>query len=191
MKKESFDNFYLVGGTALSLQLGHRQSIDLDLFSQKEFSFNLISKLEKNYKAINISDNSIEVSINGVKIFLLYFAFPRNRELKTIERIRLADPVDIGLMKLLALQGRTTKKDIIDLYIIHKKILPLDSLLNLFEKHFPKESFNSYRSTIKLIDREALEKTSMPKMLEDVEYQTALKTIEKYIFQHISKLINK
>jgi len=51
-------DFFLVGGTALSLQIGHRISIDIDLFSEKEFDTSRLKKyLEDNYQ---LSDSKLE-----------------------------------------------------------------------------------------------------------------------------------
>jgi len=195
MLNPNFNNFYLAGGTALALQLGHRKSIDLDFFSQKEFNTGLTNDLKtKNitdYKVVSLSDNSIELIINNTKIFFFYFAFPLFKKLKTISNIRLADPMNIGLMKLLALQGRSSRKDIIDLYLIDQQVIPLEKLLNIFEEHFPKESFNSYSSLKGLIDEKFLESEPMPMMLQQIDWQTALSRVEEKVVKHIQGIIKK
>ncbi|MBD3280391.1 hypothetical protein GF389_02610 [Candidatus Dojkabacteria bacterium] len=189
MENPKLKNFYLVGGTSLALQIGHRESIDLDLFSQEEFPANMLD----NYKAqqvITKFGNSIETIIQGTKVFLFNFNYKLYKPLKTINSLRLADPIDIGLMKLLALQGRTTKKDIIDLYFIDKKVLPLEELLQIFEDFYPKDSFNSYQSFKMLIDREKIEGEPDPKMLEPINWNACFEIVQNKIGTHIKSLVN-
>jgi len=186
-KIRDFRNFYLVGGTALALYLGHRKSDDLDLFSQTEFTTSIVHKLPDKSKVLSLHDNSIELEIDNAKLFFFYFAYPLYKEVIMIESIRLADPVDIGLMKLLSLQRRTTRKDIIDLFFIDKEIIPLDKLLLLFEKHFPKDSFNSYDSLKRLIDPDELQSQPMLKMLVKYSWRECLETVEKKISEHMRK----
>lgn len=189
MADDKYSQFYLAGGTTLALQIGHRKSIDLDLFSDKEFTTAIISNL-KDCKAIAISDNSIEIMLHGVKVFFFYFAYPLKNPILEIEGIRLASPIDIGLMKLLALQGRSTKKDIIDLYFIDKDIIPLEELLEIFEKHYPKDSFNTYSSVKKILDPKLYEEQPMPKMYREVEWEQAYKRVERSLLKHVKKLLN-
>ena len=59
-KLNNFDDFYLAGGTALALQIGHRISVDFDLFSDKEISKNLLPKVKRVFQ-----DNKIIVSVNN------------------------------------------------------------------------------------------------------------------------------
>jgi len=157
-----FGSFYLAGGTALALQLGHRISKDLDLFSSEKFKTNTIKRLKFKYRVISLHNNSIEL---------------------------IADPVDIGLMKLLALQGRTSKKDIFDLYFIHQKVMPLEKILNLFERKYPKESFSSYDSfkSIFNIDK----KEPLPKLLIKVDWDECLQLVKNKITEHLKKLLSK
>lgn len=78
-----FADFYLAGGTALSLQLGHRISIDLDFFSESEFSANLVDQLKKPYEVISLHNNSIELILDNTKIFFFRFSFPLVNKIKT------------------------------------------------------------------------------------------------------------
>lgn len=187
---QNFRHFYLAGGTSLSLQIGHRESIDLDFFTHWPFSSNLISKLNKPYDAIGIHNNSIEAIVEDTKVFFFYFAFPRYKDLIIINEIKFADPVDIGLMKLLALQGRTTRKDIIDLYFIDKEIIPLENLMELFQKHYPKERFNQIDSIKTLLDSETLELQPMPKMLKKVKWCEIRDYVVKKVIQGTTNTIN-
>jgi hypothetical protein len=171
--QDDLKQFYLAGGTALALQIGHRRSYDLDFFSDKEFSANLIEKFPFKYQAINISNNSIELIVNNIKVMFMYFAYPLIKKCNQIEGIKLADPIYIGLMKLLALQGRTTKKDIYDLFFIDKKVLKLENLLVLYNKTYPKDKFNKYSSFKTLLDTSELRLQPDPVLLENIPWKKA------------------
>lgn len=188
-QNKSFNKFFLAGGTSLALQIGHRTSDDLDFFTKSEFKSNLISKIQREYEVITLHDNSIEIIQSNTKVSFFFFAFPLYKKLKKVGNIRLADPIDIGLMKLLALQGRTTKKDIVDLFFIDKEIIPVKRLLEIFESHFPKESFNSYSSIRELFKLEELEAEPMPKMIKKVKWETALEKVLREVSESIKGLI--
>lgn len=188
-KNESFRNFYLAGGTALALQIGHRKSYDFDFFSEKEFSSTLLTKFDKPYEVIALHNNSIELIKDETKVMFMFFGFKLMKPLLKIENVIMANPIDIGLMKLLALQGRSTRKDIVDLYFIDKLIIKLEGLLKLFESHYPKESFNSYKSLKMLIDESELNKEPMPRMMMQCNWDEALKLVKQKIALHMKNLL--
>lgn len=184
-----FNNFYLVGGTALSLYLGHRRSYDLDFFSQTEFPANLTSHLKFDYQVFAQQKNSIELNAKATKLMFFYFAFPLYKKIVNIQGIRMADPVDIGLMKLLALQGRSTKKDIVDLYFIDRQIIKLEELLNIFEDFYPKASFNSYSSLKQILNISEIELSPIPIMLENFSFEQAWECVSSKVSWHIKQLL--
>ena len=190
MSNKRIRNFYLAGGTALALQIGHRFSDDFDLFTDVEFGIDVITDLNYEFEVISRHPNSIEIFIDNTKVFFFYFGFELIKPTIEIESTVMADPIDIGLMKLLALQGRSSKKDIIDLYYIHKQVIQLDSLLDLFEDHYAKDSFNSYSSLKKLLDFEQIKNQPDPIVLApDYDWEECKSTVSKYIVEHINNLI--
>ncbi|MDQ6985974.1 MAG: nucleotidyl transferase AbiEii/AbiGii toxin family protein [Candidatus Dojkabacteria bacterium] len=184
-----FNQFYLAGGTALSLQIGHRESIDLDLFSPKPFKRNIVIDLNLNqfsdYSEVFMNDNSIDLIASRTKVFLWYYAYELTREVLSCEGFRLADPVDIGLAKLLAIQGRNTRKDIIDLFFIDKEIIKLEELLEIFDKERNEESLNKINNYKRLFDYEKLELDVMPKMIVDFDWQECLDLVTSKISKHV------
>ncbi len=137
------NDFYLAGGTALALQLGHRDSIDFDFFSEHDFSTaNLFEKLKEagmrhKIKKVQDEKNTITVIIDG-SIKVSFFSYPyRLLNPVILEKyIRIASVEDIACMKLSAITSRSTEKDYVDLYFIlqHHK---LSYLLALAEEKFP------------------------------------------------------
>lgn len=121
MKVPELSAFQLVGGTALSLQYGHRLSVDLDLFSLKEFETQfIVTSLEKyfpNFTYRNIT-NLIGLFgyIGNIKVdFIKYHHYPTIETPKEIQGIRFMSTPDIIAMKVNAVLKRGAKKDLWDI----------------------------------------------------------------------------
>lgn len=114
--------FGLVGGTAVALQLGHRRSIDFDLFSQNNFNNEAIMRLIKGkYKIKHIYiDSSMELTMMIEDIKLTFYAYPYQVAYsKRFEKvIKMPDLLTLAAMKAFALGRRAKWKDYIDLYFI-------------------------------------------------------------------------
>jgi hypothetical protein len=122
-------DFFLVGGTALSLQIGHRRSIDLDLFTIKDFDENaLLGEVEEKYNFYTDfqSRNTLKGQIDGVKVDFISHKYPLNNPLLVIENVRMAGIQDIAAMKLNAIAGNGTRlKDFIDIAYMSSFITPV------------------------------------------------------------------
>lgn len=132
------DSFYLVGGTALALQLGHRKSIDLDLFTTNSFSSDIIlnSIISRFSVQIEMEQSAMIVSnIDGVKVDFVKMGYPILFPPLVIEGVRMLDIKDIAPMKLKAIAQRGSKKDFFDIYFLLQQ-LSLDEMLHLFQQKF-------------------------------------------------------
>ncbi len=187
MLNQDFDDFYLAGGTALALQLGHRISIDLDFFTQSQFPISLLNAFPDNYTTNYARRNSIQVISRETKVEFIYWAFPITKEKKVVQGLRLLDPIDIGLMKLLAIQGRTTKKDIVDLYIIDKEVIKLEELIKLFQEHYPKESFNLYQSFKDIFNTKKIHSDPMPNMNTECNFNEIFEMMKELVIGVVKK----
>jgi hypothetical protein len=149
MAAKAFENFRLVGGTSLSLQIGHRESIDIDLFSDVDYGeidFDAIEKyLEANYKYVDHLSNIIpgigksyligEDKDNALKLDIFYtdkFIQPIYLE----DTIRMATIEEIIAMKLDVIQRGGRKKDFWDLHELFEKY-SLTQMLDLHEQRYP------------------------------------------------------
>jgi len=136
MDKPYLKGFCLVGGTALSLQIGHRISIDLDMFTNAPFDVNeLKSKLDDDYPVFQVlleSQNSLITNINNIKVDFIRFKYGFTYPIITEKEIRLVDIKDIAPMKLDAITGRGKKKDFYDLYFLLKKYA-LPKILDMYQ----------------------------------------------------------
>jgi len=119
MKEEALTSFCLADGTALALQIGHRISIDIDLFSESPFnSLDLSQILQANYGFLNTGygKNTLHGTIEGIKIDILTHGYPYIRPWKLEEGIRMASIEDIIAMKLNAIIISGTRvKDFYDI----------------------------------------------------------------------------
>ncbi|MDE5703931.1 MAG: nucleotidyl transferase AbiEii/AbiGii toxin family protein [Bacteroidales bacterium] len=124
--------FALAGGTSLALYLGHRMSVDLDLFTPEPFEANILkAHLEKVYgfRTALIVGNTLQGEINGVKIDCITHAYPNIRPLYMEDGMRLYDMPDLIAMKLAAIADNGTRmKDFIDIACLSVRYSLLEML---------------------------------------------------------------
>lgn len=139
--------YYLVGGTAIALHIGHRESIDFDLFKEKDIrKKDVFSKLKNiDYKVSFADYNQINMLSKGVKITFFSFPYnvPINSELKGI--IKMPDLLTLGAMKAFALGRRAKYKDYVDLYFIikfHYSVKEIsEKATSIFKEQFIEKQF--------------------------------------------------
>ena len=139
MADSELEGFNLVGGTALSLQVGHRISIDIDLFTDRDFdSERLANYLEKLYKLseTKIIKNGIFGFINGVKLDLIAHKYPLIYPIQNLKGIRIASLPEIGAMKLnVIVENGSRYKDFVDMYFLLEHY-PLKLFTDAYEKKY-------------------------------------------------------
>jgi hypothetical protein len=133
-------HFYLAGGSALALQIGHRLSVDLDFFSPDLDIPTVRQDLQKSLAAFApiLADSSwgnVVFVANQVRIGFYGYGYPLVDPLVPAGQSQLAGLTDIGLMKLDALLSRASRKDFHDLYAICQR-LPLRSILSAAPRKF-------------------------------------------------------
>lgn len=150
MADEAFNQFNLVGGTALSLQIGHRKSIDLDMFSHTDFEAATILQhlIDEGYNP-SVRHNfkqTLIVEIEGVKVDFIRFRYPFAHDIHIIEGIRLTNVQDIAAMKIDAIMGRGRKKDFCDLYFL-LRTHTLSDIMNWYQQMYQHSTlFHVYKS---------------------------------------------
>ena len=169
-------SFYLAGGTALSLQIGHRHSIDLDFFSPNEDIPSIRAQLETALAPFQstLADSSwgnLVFLVKDVRVGFYGYGFPFVSPLVEADGVKLASIEDIALMKLDAMLSRAARKDFYDLYFICKN----KSLKSLFEK--AKQKYPSVRdfetqTTKRLVYFENADNESEPSLLKKISWQT-------------------
>jgi predicted nucleotidyltransferase component of viral defense system len=149
MKLDSFNDYLLVGGTSLALQMGHRNSIDIDLFGNCEINEELFTRTLNGFGAFEVfkkSKNILITSINGVKVDFVNYKYPLLRDYIVINGIRMASKEDIAAMKINAIAGRGSKKDFIDLYFLLNEFSLTEIIDFYLQKYFDGSKFMAIKS---------------------------------------------
>jgi predicted nucleotidyltransferase component of viral defense system len=177
MSCEVFDGFNLVGGTSLSLQMGHRFSIDIDMFGNSEISESeFIEELSQFGKVITLkkSKSIIIFSIDGIKVDFVNYRYPLIDKINTVQNIRLVSDKDIAAMKLNAIAGRGSKKDFIDLYFLLKKY-SLDEMLAFYNSKYLDGSEFMVRKSLNYFDD--ADNEEMPVMFKEISWENIKREI--------------
>ncbi len=167
----------LVGGTGLALYLGHRISIDIDLFSLEPFAIDtIIAGLKQSGQTeyLNNSPISLHFLFDQVKTDIVKYPYPWIRPARYEEGIRLASVEDIAAMKLAVVTNRGSKKDFYDIYFL-LKTYSLTELLGFFQEKFPE--WNVFMVIQSLGYFDDAEQTETPLVLSGKASWTAVKKV--------------
>lgn len=135
-------DFYLGGGTALALQIGHRTSIDFDWFisrlGEPEVLLSRLKASNIDFNVVSIDIETVYLSIDTVQVSFIGYDYPLLQTKIFVQEYQayLASPDDIACMKLSAIGSRGTKKDFIDLYFLIKNFKSLEEYLKLYARKF-------------------------------------------------------
>lgn len=138
--KES--KWYLAGGTALALQVGHRKSVDLDFFTEEK-NFNetqLVSHFadNKDWQTDVEEKNTIYGQLLKSKAsFIAYPFFAPKQEPLWHGSVRVLNKIDIAVMKITAISQRGRKRDFFDLYWCAKNLEPLEEIIKRLPEQYP------------------------------------------------------
>ena len=170
MQDDFFNGFDLVGGTSLALQIGHRNSIDIDMFGNREIDTDLFEEKLKSFGKVEITQSTKNIlisSINDIKVDFVNYKYPLLRETKIIDSIRLASKEDIAAMKLNAILGRGSRKDFIDLYFLLNEF-SLRQMFGFFKnKYIEGSEFLVYKSLTYFEDADS---QPQPKMFKPFDW---------------------
>jgi predicted nucleotidyltransferase component of viral defense system len=187
MQAATFRQFNLVGGTALALQMGHRVSIDLDLFTYEEFdNAQLLRELQDFGTVRPMFDKPpfLQVLLDGLKLDFLQYPYPFVQEFIEIEGVRLVPIENIAVMKLLEIARRGSKKDFFDLYFLLEKY-NMKEIVQLLEAKLPNiDAFHILKSLTFFEDAEL---EINPKMLKKVSWSAVKKSISKKVTDYLNQ----
>ncbi|MDO4955804.1 MAG: nucleotidyl transferase AbiEii/AbiGii toxin family protein [Bacteroidales bacterium] len=173
----------LVGGTSLALQIGHRKSVDLDLFGKVDALPEEIEEALHQFGNLQVRKNSGNIHLfvlNGIHVDIVNFLYPWQHDAVMEDGLRLAHVEDIAAMKVTAVIGRGTKKDFIDIATLLDSY-SLNQILSFYKDKYPNPStFMAIKSLSYFDDAE---EQPMPYMFSSLTWDEAkskvLKAIEK------------
>jgi len=145
MKDDFLSNFLLAGGTNLSLQIGHRQSIDLDLFSYQPFDAqSIVRHLDQNYNFVTLrvfEVNTVIGYIDNVKVDFVAHLYPLLNPPLLEDEIRFYSLQDIACMKLVAISDNGSRlKDFVDIAFLSTQI-SLNEMLTCYQKKYNRPNY--------------------------------------------------
>lgn len=180
----SHRGFFLVDGTAVALQLGHRRSVDFDWFTRHRFDpLTLASELKDEGIDVSIketSTNTLHGVVGGVQVSLIRHNYPLLAELGLLKKENhVASLDDLIPMKLAAIAQRGAKKDFIDIYALGKHGFTLRQMFELYRKKFAIEDIAHLTRSLNYFDDADRER--VPKMLWDTNWRTVKKTIQSWL----------
>jgi predicted nucleotidyltransferase component of viral defense system len=161
-------SFYLAGGTALSLHLGHRYSYDLDFFSPQPFRNDLLRREAEAlgiFEVFTDSRGTLEGRIRQTRVTFLEYRYPMTEPPTNLGSAKVASIRDIAAMKLSALSSRGSRKDFVDLFFI-KDFMDWPEILRVFRAKFAGSGYDLVHVVKSLAWFEEAEKEPMPVMLK-------------------------
>lgn len=180
MSLKDLAKFALVGGTALALQIGHRQSIDLDFFGNESIeAFETYMSMNVHYqptKVLNKTPRILTMLVRSIKVDVVDYPYPWLDPWIYEEGIRMAGLKDIAAMKVNAITGRGSRKDFVDLFFL-LKTFSLDEMIEFFiAKYSSGSKFLALKSLVYFEDADLDE---MPHMFEKVSWGEMKAAIRK------------
>lgn len=188
-------DWYLAGGTALALQVGNRKSVDLDFFTtKKDFDVKkLLDNFIKNteWQTDVEEKNTIYGTLFKAKIsFISYSSFIPKQDFIQYGLINILSPVDIAVMKVIAVSQRGRKRDFFDLYWCAKNIESLDNLIKKLKEQYPSVAHDYNHILKSLVYFEDAESDPEPEIYFNISWKEVRAFFEIEIPRITIELIN-
>ena len=187
-------DFYLAGGTALSLQIKLRKSFDFDFFTEKHFNenvlYNTIKTLFPNkVDVITLNSGTCNLFVDGIQVSFFEYPYPMINPMISdpdMKNLFLASTDDIAAMKMAAIGDRGAKKDFFDLYqIFINTDLTSDKIIYCLRKKYG-ENFNFSYMLMGLDFFDDAEDETLPELFIKFDWNKT----KKFFVQKKKELIN-
>ena len=183
--------YYMVGGTAIALYLGHRRSIDYDLFKKaplkRKKNLEIIQESGFPYQVVFNTDGQMNLVVNGVKLTFFQYEFDVKAVTDFQGAIKLPSLPDLAAMKAYALGRRSKWKDYVDLYFLLKDRYSIDEISaraeTIFGELFSSKMFRIQLSYFEDVDYSEEVEYLIPNPPSNQEIQTYLTEVSTEIFR--------
>lgn len=186
----ALNGFFLVGGTALSLQIGHRISVDIDFFTRDHFDqVHLTEYLEKSYrfKLHYSAQNTLKGYIGEVLVDLWRHDYPYVMDPVGIEGVRMLSKQDIAAFKVNAITGSGTRaKDFVDIYFLLKEF-SFSEIINFYNTKYVQR--NDYHAVKSLVYFNDIDPASWPNLI--LEKNLTLAKLKSTIVKHRDRFLTE
>ncbi len=183
--------WYLAGGTALALQVGHRSSVDLDFFlpGADFHTGRLVNRFSSaDWHTTVIKEGTIYGALLNAKVsFIAYPFFVPSKEFTDYGAVRMLLPKDIAVMKLIAISQRGKKRDFYDLYWYANNREPLYDVLLRLDRQYPNLEHNYHHIIKSLSYFEDAENDPEPKIF----FKASWKEVKKFFMQEVKQLMKE
>jgi Nucleotidyl transferase AbiEii toxin, Type IV TA system len=190
-EKDYLNDFILVGGTGLALQIGHRRSIDINLFCKIDFDVNsVLENLEKDFSfSLDFQDkNTIKGSINGIKVDLISHNYKYLKEPLEIDNLEIASLEDITAMKLNAVSNDGSRvKDFIDLYYL-LDLFEMEAVLSFYQHKYELRSSLNVLKSLNYFNDVNLDEWPVLIADKDLKWKDVKDRIDRSCKQYIHRL---
>lgn len=183
--------FYLAGGTALAIHVGHRRSVDLDWFSPSTIDpMALAADLEAAGFPVEPTDveaGTLHGKADGVKLSFLEYRYPNLVPLVEWPAygVKLAGLQDLACMKLSAIAGRGSKKDFIDIFALGREHFTLEQMLTHYRRKYSVSDLSHTVYALTYFDD--AEQEDMPDMLWQTGWEDVRKAIQRWVRAYVQK----
>ena len=179
--------FYLAGGTAVALHLGHRRSVDLDWFTAARLSDPLglaqnLREIPVPFVAGQVARGTLHGSVRRVRLSLLEYRYPLLGSPRDWQRCaRLASLKDLAAMKIAAVTQRGSKKDFVDIYTLANCSFSLRQMLGFYQRKYAIHDVAHVLYSLAYFDDADRER--MPTMLLKVNWPSVKDTIRGWVHE--------
>ncbi len=177
---EFLHQFYLSGGTGLALQLGHRESEDLDFFSEQAFDPKQVEQALIDLGTLSSTEaapGTLNTYVSGVKLQFLEYPYPLLEHTVSWEGLQLSSTLDIACTKLQTISMRGGKKDFVDLFFL-LDLFTLSELLAATQKKYAQIDYSQTHILKSLVYFADAEHQPMPRLLKQVPWETVKQRIQ-------------
>lgn len=183
--------FYLAGGTAVALRLGHRRSYDLDFFSPVPFDRDAPRRFlgPLGRLSVELEDkDTFHGTLDDVRVSFFIYPYRLLASPVRLGGIQVAALEDLAVMKLDAIAARGKKRDFIDLYFMCRDFIPLGEMLPLVGRKYEKVEYSFVHLLKSLTYFEDAEADPMPEMLKSVSWPDVRRFFEQEAWELFRKL---
>ena len=179
--------FYLAGGTALAIHLGHRYSEDFDFFTEQKFvPENLLGNLQQfgNCQEVTQSPGTLFLQSESIRCSFILYKYPLlDKPVSYSWGFGLASVREIGAMKIMAIGGRGRRRDFVDLYFIAHQ-LGIEKVWQDFQTKYAGSGYEPYHFMSALTYFQDAELDNMPKMISKLDW----KEVKEFFETEIKKI---
>lgn len=180
------NGFYLAGGTAVALWLGHRRSVDFDWFTPHRFEDPLgLARELRNHGASFVTTRAargtLEGRVGGVRTSLLEFRYPLLKPLVSWPSFRcsVSSLEDLAAMKLSALAQRGHRKDFVDLFFLASGAFSLEDMLECYQRKFAVTDLAHLLTSLTYF--KDADRNRMPAMLRPTNWRSIKKAFQRWV----------